>query len=142
MYTWEYLKNNISKNNIILSRLADIQQKYIVNKNNILKKYVTYEDFIKIKYLKFKAYQINMKIVAIKHKDSLGLNFVLNKYPYNIQKNIKHYILFSIKPLSITEQNIIINNLIPQYKFLNIVNNISDRSIKNLWHCHVFVKIS
>jgi hypothetical protein len=38
MYTWEYLKDNISKNNIILSRLANIQQKYIVNKNNILKR--------------------------------------------------------------------------------------------------------
>jgi hypothetical protein len=79
-----------------------------------------------------------MKIVAIKHKDSLALNFVLNKYPYNIEQNIKHYILFSIKPLSITKKNIIINNLIPKYEFITIVNNISNRSIKKLWHCHVF----
>jgi hypothetical protein len=67
---------------------------------------------------------------------------LINKYPYDISKNMKHYVLFSIKPLSLYEQKKILKkNFIENYEFISFINKRSNRSVKNLWHCHIFIKI-
>lgn len=137
LYSWLDLQTN---KNLEFSRLKKTQDKYTVDRLKILKKYNTYEDFIKIKYLKFKSFLINDKISSLFSEDGKKMALVLNKYPYILNKNIKHYTLFSLKPLSYKEL-IDIFSSVPTENLLIHINDKKTRSIKNLWHCHIFVKI-
>jgi len=136
LYSWLDLQTN---KNLKFSRLKKTQDKYDVDRIKILKKYNTYEDFIKIKYFKFKAFLINDKISSLDNENGMKMALVLNKYPYLLNKNIKHYTLFSLKPLSYYEL-IDIFSSVPDNLLIHI-NEKKVQSIKNLWHCHIFVKI-
>ena len=71
-------------------------------------------------------------------------NFSENKYPYNIEENIKHY-LFWINPKSNEILNIFkINSIIQNYlkKPYIIFENLPDnKSVPEIKHYHVFFKI-
>jgi len=65
---------------------------------------------------------------------------VLNKYPYALQKGIYHYVLFALQPLDSSS----IQHEI-QVKFKNrpvvwFINPLYLQSIKDLWHCHIFIR--
>jgi hypothetical protein len=68
MYTWQYLLDNVNKKQDLL-RLESVQKKYINDKIKILKKYKSYEDFIKIKYLNYDSINIIDKIESIENKN-------------------------------------------------------------------------
>jgi hypothetical protein len=136
MYNWSYIQ---SKNKINFKRDNFIQNKYILDKIKVLKNYNSYEDFIKIKYLNSKPILLNKKYLA--STPNLSSVLVLNKYPYNFEKNIKHYVLFSIEPLTKNESKRILSKLIKNKEFIVFINDTKSQSIKNLWHCHVFIKL-
>lgn len=141
MYNWSFIKTKINNKNFNFMRSDQSQYNYDKNKIKILKKYNTYEDYIKVVLFKFKYIRnIQNKIETNDHKCDKIL-FILNKYPYNIEKSIKHYILFSLKPLNKNEIIKVLSKILINYEFIFFINDKNTRSIKNLWHCHVFVKI-
>lgn len=141
MYNWSHIKTKIKNGDINFIRSDYYQHKYDDNKATILQKYNTYEDYIKVVLLKLK-YRRNShdKIVSDSNDTTNKVLFILNKYPYNIVKGIKHYILFSLKPLNINKVRKILLNLL-DCEFVFFINNRNKQSIKNLWHCHVFIKL-
>jgi hypothetical protein len=138
MYSWSFIKTN---KNINFTRSVETQYNYDKNKIRVLKKFNTYEDYIKVVLFKLK-YIINIqnKIESNDNKCDKIL-FLRNKYPYNIEKGIKHYVLFSLKPLNKNEIINILSKLLVNYEFIFFINDKKKQSIKNLWHCQVFIKI-
>ena len=70
--------------------------------------------------------------------------FIKNRFPYNIEYNISHYVLFINPKLKkkFTEENIniIIKRLfVPFNSFIVFENYPQNRSIKNITHYHVFI---
>lgn len=70
--------------------------------------------------------------------------FIKNRFPYNIENNISHYILFINPKLKkkFTDKNIniIIKRLfVPYRSFIVFENYPQNRSIKNITHYHVFI---
>jgi Protein of unknown function (DUF3605) len=146
-YTWQTLKQNIiqGKTNLDFQRKDEIQRKYHEAREYVQSlKFREYSDFIKIKHL---AYNSNVNkdgvVVSRKVKNSLSYMFVENEYPYCFEEpSIKHYLIWSLKPLDYLEicTIVTINNL-QHMDWTWFVNTTAKKSVKDLWHCHIFLKM-
>ena len=125
---WYDLNKNIYNNNK-LKRVEEVQDKY----DRYLAKFKKTKDL--------ERYLLN------KYLDNRLYILTQNKFPYNIDKTIKHYILW-INPL-VKKKRIynkkfiksILNSKIDKkkYKFIYYINQKKYRSIKNIPHYHVFI---
>lgn len=135
MYSFEEIKLNHDK--LIQTKKAQI--KFIKTKKEILKVYNTFEDYVKVKYFNFSPINIDNKIKSMKNKDSKTYYIGKNDFPYNVSKNINHWILFSIKPLSIKNQQKIIEQSIPKNsEYVFYMNPIEHQNMPDLWHIQIF----
>jgi hypothetical protein len=129
--------NNL--HNVALSRHPSYQHLYNQQKELTLRIYHAYSDYIKIKYMNFDTKTKSHKICSVKKHDSLDIVFIENMYPYHLAKNIHHYIIWSLKPLSKIQVDTYLATFnITKYKTL--INDTSRCSVPDLWHCHVFWK--
>ena len=122
---------NIEKNdhicNLCLSRTQTVYEKYMNHLNNLK------PDFDMYTYI----FGTNNSNSNINNKWVI----TLNDFPYNVTPDIIHYVLWLPHENYSNEHiDIIINNAFNKYKtkvwFINIPKY---RSIKNIYHAHVFV---
>lgn len=147
-YTWQILKDNIvnGETSLDFQRKQDIQNKYFEAREYVKSlNFKKYSDFIKIKHLGYNSI-LNKDgcIVSRKIKCSLSYMFVENEYPYyfNDNENIKHYLIWALKPLEYCEIVEILNESnIKHCDWTWFVNSTLKQSIKDLWHCHIFLKM-
>lgn len=133
---WEYLKQfNYNPPTINLLRQKTVQDNYNNHKININVKNINIEDYIINKYFK----DPNSKYY-----------FTLNTFPYNLEDNIKHYIIW-LNPIYYNDKQINFNNIkhidfiksiinVPYDDFIFFENNIQHRSVLGIRHIHVFIK--
>lgn len=142
-YSWNYLKCNIKNNLWIgrseLKRDSTIQYSCDIHMHYVDDHYMSREDFIKIKYLKYDKRVIDNKIFAYNRNVYFPYNIIRNDYPYNVDKNIQHYVFWSIiepHPLRVD----FLCRFLPYNNFLWFTDDANTRSIKKLWHAQVFLK--
>ena len=108
-------------------RKPEVQKKYEGEMN----KYLNYEKYILNKFLNNKLY-----------------NLQPNTYPYDLQPNIKHCVLW-LNP--IINKDIlykkkfiegILKSYIPNKEFIFYMNSQKNKSIKQIPHYHVFIKMN
>ena len=121
--------NTLTQHNykkIKIDRLSHIEKSYINNKT----KYINYDNYILKNYLHNKLY-----------------NLQPNKYPYNLKKNIKHYVLWlnpMLKYNYIYDKkfiNKLLKKKIKNKAFYFYMNSNDKRSIKTVPHYQVFIKV-
>jgi hypothetical protein len=147
-YSWQMLKDNIvnGETSLDFQRKQDIQNKYYKARGYVKSlNFKKYSDFIKIKHLGYKS-NLNKDgyIVSRKIKCSVSYMFVENEYPYyfNDNENIKHYIIWALKPLEYSEiLHVLGKSNIEFIDWTWFVNTSAKQSIKDLWHCHIFLKM-
>ena len=132
--SWDMVKQcktDLAMRPIVLTRKPSVYTLYERKKKIVKKLYPLYSDYIKHKYFTDKG-----KTVA----------FTLNKYRYNIDDNIDHYILWSLHELTdlMIEQTIeqFIEQLGTKVAKENIVywvNEKEHQSVPDLWHCQIFI---
>ena len=113
------------------TRTNDILEKYNQFKNEINKKNIKIEDYILNKYLNNKNYVLEP-----------------NTFPYNIPKNMKHYVLW-IHPnyknkISDKEITTLITNKMNELgynEYFCFENNIYSKSVLGLLHFQVFFNL-
>lgn len=111
---------------IKIDRLPCIEELYEKNKT----KYKNYDNYILKNYLHNKLY-----------------NLQPNKYPYNLKKNIKHYVLWlnpMLKYKYIYDKKFIhklLKKKIKNKEFYFYMNSVDKKSIKTIPHYQVFIKI-
>ena len=124
---WKTLQRYDFKEKI--NRKSEIQDKYEYEKRIIKKKGLDYDKYILKKYLNNKIY-----------------NLQPNKFPYDLQKNIKHYVLWlnpALKSKFIHNQKFIrsiLKEYIPDKQFIYYMNSYQNKSIKPIPHYQVFIK--
>lgn len=122
---WKTLTEHNYKE-IKIDRLPHIEKLYVSNKI----KYKNYDNYILNNYLKNRLY-----------------NLQPNKYPYNLEKNIKHYVLWlnpMLKYKYIYDKKFIhklLKKKIKNKQFYFYMNKIDKRSVKTIPHYQVFIKI-
>lgn len=131
-----YVQNG---NFTLLKRNQEVNDAYINYKTNILQEWVSIEDIIKVKYLgaSFLINPYGLKYAIEINQPRYSLQ--PNKYPYDINKNIKHMVLWATVPLNFDEiESILIKEL--NQKFFWFEQNLINKSVKGIWHVHVFVR--
>lgn len=126
---WKTLKNYNFKEK--LNRRPEIQKKYEYEKYIIKKKGLNYDKYLLKKYLHNKLY-----------------NLQPNKFPYYLEKNIQHYVLWlnpALKSKFIHNQKFIksiLKEYISDKEFIYYMNSYENKSIKSIPHYQVFIKIN
>lgn len=124
-YSWKFIKqfNFNPPDTNILKRSSKIQKEYNKHQKNPFNNII----------FSFNLFWNNDIFVFIK-----------NRFPYNVENNIGHYVLF-INPIikqKISYTNIykiIKNYYVPNNKFIIFENYPKNRSIKNITHYHIFI---
>ena len=83
---------------------------------------------------------INIHDVIINKMRKRPVKWMKNDYPYDIE-DTKHYLIWSMTPL----ENDLIRDFADKYtggrEYLTFVNPINKKSIPDIWHAHVLVKM-
>ena len=116
---WEFIKQfHMNPPNFQLKRSIETQKKY----DNYKK-----ENF-NIDFFKKELFKNNCNWIVKK-----------NNFPYNLDKNIEHYLVWFKDEKFINYK--LINFLFRDYKFICFENTLNFRSIDKIRHIHVFVKL-
>lgn len=127
---WSTIKRfhlNAPKKNLFF-RTHDIQAKYEQHKNTLKERNILIDMYIKEKYL----------------KNRLKWIITDNKFPYHIDSNIKHKILWLDPSINLNSEIVqkIIDRYVNSYKFKYYIyfqNHIDCRSVPGIVHYHIFV---
>jgi hypothetical protein len=131
------LKNMAGK----LYRSIDNQQRYIKHRDATLRRYASYEDYVKIRHMGFEAVAgADGRKVAKKMSDIKSWYFSKNIFPYAIGDGVRHYILFAVKPMSSKNTEALLGKLLGGKEYIYFRNPPGSRSLPGLWHVQVFVK--
>ena len=149
--TWNDCKNGIQNHTLTKDTFSFVREQknidaYNVHKENVAITYETMGDFILHTYFKLKPTKNEkthkLKIVIT---DEIAQTdhyvFLPNNFPYYLEDNISHDLLFSIKPLNKHQiETIIQKELGNDSEYLWWINPENLKSINNVWHCHIVSK--
>jgi hypothetical protein len=138
-YDWKDIQITIDSGNAF-ERDPIYQEEYNSQKKYISDLYETYEDYVKIEFLKWSpSTSTNGKIISNKSSEMREFAITPNIFPYNVKNGIYLYLLWALKELTNNEIETIIsdNNLIDS---IWMVNRMENRSVKEVWHAHIFSK--
>ena len=139
--TWEEVSEIVSEEQFdIFGRSQESQDEYDQNKIATKGVYKSTKDMILINKLKHKCEKINNELVAIYDENNLDINLVSNSFPYNVEKNISHLLLWSEKDLTDKMVNEILKNKLQGKEFVYFRNPEHLRSIPSVFHIQIFVK--
>lgn len=122
MILWEELKNK----NLQLYRKPKIEQKYKLFRKNIMIKYNNFYEYI------IKEILQNRKIYI-----------TINKFPYDLDNSISHWIIWDLQNCNmITYKKMVYKIFNPKYyDIIFRINKKEYRSIPEIRHCHLFIKL-
>jgi len=156
MLDWADLQAKVRGEPVLLHRTAAVQAAYESERVRLGGLYARYSDHIKIKYMRWKGVcgsgdgsgscNDDKRLVAVRTRGSLTTCMTHNEYPYDLAPGIEHFVLWSTKPpptpaaiQKLARRFLRTRGLLDQRQFIARVNSDAERSIKDLWHCHVFV---
>lgn len=139
-----------------LKRNDEINNLYNIYKQEILKEWVSIEDVAKVKFLGASVLE-NTEGLKRAHFEGDVMRYSLqkNEYPYDVEQNIKHLVLWSLQPIDPKEIDLILEKELSarareegtcsfshkDYKDLCwFEQTIDQKSVKGVWHVHVFVE--
>lgn len=140
--SWNYLKKyHINPPTIIFPREDDVSEKYKIFKKKLNNKNLSTKDYIQNNYFK-------------KNENFI---FIKNNFPYALESNILHFVLWfhtkftnnlsNIFPNDLNKQEVLIKKCIKEsfkefdnYEYIFFENNLNCRSILDIRHVQVFMK--
>lgn len=137
------IRNETERSNGSIPRSVEIESAYMSMRESVLKRFVTMEDFIKAKLFNMETYTDGFCKYYIPENSISDIKYVLapNEYPYDVAKDIKHYVLWSITSLTREFIDDILLKTFPYCKDMFWFEQTKEqKSIKEIWHVHVFVK--
>lgn len=146
VYTWRFIKQHANEEKqlcgILFERKPRVQQAYNTFKQQVLQEYRDYSDYIKVEHLHWnkRTDTKTTQLTAIKHPSARDQVVTLNKYPYNLSPNVKHYVFWRTRPLSPMAIVKTLDKLFHNKEYVYQVNSTHNQSVKHLWHVHVFFR--
>jgi hypothetical protein len=106
----------------LLKRKPNIEQDYTDYKQNLTMNGITATD------------------VVLKKMKGMPIKWVRNDFPYDVD-GTRHYLIWSTTPLDNEQIDDIAKRHVKGREFIRFVNPMNLRSIRDLWHAHVIVKM-
>jgi len=126
----------------LLKRNKSVGDLYLQHIKNISKEWNSIEDFIKAKCLNA-IVAINdqgLKYAYFDEPNELRYSLTFNEYPYDVGENIKHLVLWSTQPFEQSQIEEILMKEFPITNFFWFEQPLSQKSVKGIWHVHVFAE--
>lgn len=147
IHDWNTIKADVvgGRTTLTYDRDVECDQRYKNNQQYVKRlKYRRYSDYVKVKLLGFgtrclKDGTLVARKIPGKSVDHL---FIKNAYPYTFgDDDIQHYLIWSLTPLEPhVIEDIVAQSSVEYADYVWFVNDMAARSIKDLWHSHVFLK--
>ena len=141
-FNWIMLKIAIAFDKMhLVKRKNRTMKKYQMLKPEI-KKYKTTRDYILHHYMNYGIEDCEGKLCAVKQEGSKIISYNENMFPYNLNKNIDHYVLWTTDDMDdkMEEVSKMISYYVEGKKYMFYRNPPNSRSIPDLFHVHVFIK--
>jgi len=145
MYSFEEIvrgsPNHISHTEF--ERTPQMQRLYDAHKKDVLQKYASMDDYIFRKVFRCPCYSENDgKIRAIPPpEEPVLMVWMPNRFPYDLEQNIHHFLIWSNRALLKDEIiSCILNNVSVKSKVYFFENPVQFRTIPKIHHLQVFVK--
>lgn len=129
-----------------LKRDPETAAKYNQYRSDIVKEWVSIEDVVKVKYLgaTVKETESGLKYASYPcdlNSDELRYSLHPNKYPYDVAKDVRHMVLWVNRPMLPPYQvNALLSMELGSSQFFWFEQDTNYKSVKGVWHVHVFVK--
>ena len=81
---------------------------------------------------------ISVTDIIIKKMDGHPIAWMRNEYPYDVE-DTTHYLIWSTEPLSNDKINEVATKHANSREFIQFVNPENLKSVKNVWHAHIFI---
>lgn len=140
MVTWTELKKSIIKHTLFMKlfRKKSIQKKYDIFQKSVLRHYDTMNDYIYCTVFRYKCEKAKNKFRATFPEIKNQYIITKNPFPYDLDKDINHYVLWHNSYLSTVKVNKILKDY---FQTKNILWYRSVReSVPDIEHIHVFVQ--
>lgn len=123
-HSWTYLTNHIKTGGFTgeFTRSKGINANYTDFKKTLAGLNMTLSRYIAEVYLRDGGYTLQK-----------------NRFPYDLKPGIDHYVLFADGPRSARFITNKIRSTFPGLPTLWFVNTPEKQSVKEVWHCHIFV---
>lgn len=123
-------------------RTAIVQARYDRQKKEIVSKYASYEDFVRIRLFQDSFIMGPDKKVRAQSASSQEFIFEKNKYPYHLERGIHHYVLFARTAWSSARVHTLLPTVLPpdSKEYVVVRSRPEDQSVPGIWHVHVFVR--
>lgn len=145
--TWEECSEIVSSGALDkLARSAEQRGQYISGIAKLGEKYKTIVDAICIDKLKYPNEEdpetSKLRVIESQKPTTKIISFVPNDFPYYLDDNILHYLLWSNVSISGDEADAIITEKFPKAKFeyRKFCNPPALQSIPSVFHYHVFIR--
>jgi len=121
MILWGNLANTDER----LYRKPKLHSGYLAHRKAIIQKYGSVHLYIKEKVIK-----------------NRNIHLTFNRFPYDIEKNVSHWIIWDLRDSSLEKYKRMVYKLFnpKYYDFIFRINKEKDRSILEIKHCHLFIK--
>lgn len=125
-----------------LYRSIENQKKYLKHRDATMRRYESYEDYIKIRHMGFDAIsgEDGRKMATDANGHTKPWYFSKNMFPYEIGNGVRHYVLFAQKPMSSKKTEELLGKLLGGKEYAYFRNPPGSRSVPGLWHVQVFAK--
>lgn len=123
-----------------LFRSVENQRRYLKNRESTLRRYASYEDYIKIRHMGFEPVVATdgRRVAREVPGHAKPWHFSKNTFPYDIGNGIGHYVLFSLKPMGAKDTEALLGSLLGGREYAYFRNPPGSRSVPGLWHVQVF----
>lgn len=132
----------------VFRRKTEVLQKYKEDSIHDEAIYNSVRDMILINYLHYAPYcgfdgkmRATLKCHRKNIQNAKDINLVHNKYPYNVQDNVVHMVLWSNEDLDMNLVDKILKKCLPKNEFVYFTNPPQLKSIQSVFHVQVFIKI-
>ena len=142
-FNWEDVKEIVeSEQYDIFYRNQESTNNYEKTKTEISNKYESMKDMILINFLNYNSKLTdNNKLVSFKDIDSLRTNIIKNNFPYHVEDNISHLVLWSREDLTDNQIKNILERKYKNQEYIYFRNPAHIRSIPSVFHIQVFLKL-
>ena len=129
----------------LLSRTDEMWERYDMQREEQMKKYVDYSDFIRAEFLGFDVKKVMMdygefRLISVpKHEGYRCVRFTINDFPLHLKSDIDHYCLWSTHKMTKSEIEKQITREFPDTKYIWWENANDRKTVPEVWHIQVLI---
>jgi len=128
-------------------RTSEMLEKMKVRMSLVKEKWLAVKDYLLCRFFGFESTvdPITNLLVSVPDTQKVSISFVPNDFPYNVELDIEHWILWGLEKMDPEEVKLYLDSKMVDVDgkvvpYVSFVNPPETQSVRNLFHVHVLFK--